>query len=86
MDYLARTYFHVLLHILTDIATTEIQSDYDLIGIIVAMFKDNNYYTRRPGIFGMIHDNSLIEMRRYDSRDRDSNKTRYVQARRTHQS
>ncbi|TDH71826.1 hypothetical protein CCR75_003556 [Bremia lactucae] len=61
-----------------DITKTEMSESPDAIGLWGAMFDDIDYYVRRPGIFGMMHDNSLIDMRPYDSRDRNSRESRSV--------
>ncbi|CAH0474931.1 unnamed protein product [Peronospora belbahrii] len=76
-------YSSLPLHVFSDIAKTEISNSPDAVGLWGFLFDDIDYYTRRPGIFGMIHDNSLIDMRPYDSKDRDSHQSRSVERRRT---
>ncbi|KAJ3220938.1 hypothetical protein HK099_003897 [Clydaea vesicula] len=71
------------LHIFSDIAIHEIAQHPTGIEIWRRLFDNIEDFTRRPGIFGIIHDNSIIDIRPYDHDSEIINDSRNIEARLT---
>ena len=71
------------LHVFTSIAVWEMPRQLALEPLWRFLYDGLDTYSRRPGLFGTLHDNTLVDVRPYEMSDVGGPKERDIEARRT---